>query len=292
MVCLCDLGGSLISETEVLLDKAAQAHSQGKLGDAQNLYRKVLAASPHNPDSLLMLGVIAQQEGASDLALQWIDTALKAKPDYLHALYNRCVILRALNRNDEAMKAVQKLLQIAPTFAAAWDIAGQLLREVEDFLEAEKCHKHALGLQPNNPIFLNNYSLLLTAQGNLHEAHDLASKAEKLEPSSPPILLGNILKALGYPEKALGYYARARAILPNYADTYVNEAMTYLQMGDFEKGFALWEKRPDLSDQHKGIPLWQGSRDLRPLMSIWRILASPFCGQTTESFISFYGPLF
>ena len=260
MVCARNFGGRLIPDTKVLLDKAAHAHAQGKLGEAKDLYRKILGLAPHQHDSQLMLGVIAQQEGSSDLALQWIDAAIKAKPDYLHAQYNRSVILRALGRNDDALHEVQNLLRHTPSFAAAWDLAGQILREKENFLDAEKCHKHALGLHPDNPVFLNNYGLLLMAQGKLSDAYALASRAEQLDPTAPPLLLGNILKALGYPEKALGCFIRARTILPEYPDSYVSEAIACLQMGDLEKGFALWEKRPDLSEHHKEVPLWQGQR--------------------------------
>jgi tetratricopeptide (TPR) repeat protein len=258
MVCLCPSGGRLSQDFQELKDKAAQLHAQGKLDAASGLYRDILASSPHDPDALHMLGVIAQQQGNSELALQWFDAALTSKPDFLQARHNRSVILRALGRNAEALQSIHKTLEAAPDFAAAWDIAGQILKDDGNFAEAAKCHAHATGLQPNNAQFLGNYGLLLFAEGDLAAAYKLARRAEGLDSSYPPMLLGNILRAWGHPEEAAACFAKVRALLPQPADAFASEAMARMQMGDMEEGLALWEKRPDLSPDQNKLPSWNG----------------------------------
>jgi tetratricopeptide (TPR) repeat protein len=260
VVRLCPFGGRLNQNIQELSNKAARAHAQGKLDVAAGLCREILSGEPHDPNALHMLGIIAQQEGKSELALQWVDAALTSKPNFLEARYNRSVILRALQRNAEALQSIRKALEAAPDFAAAWDMAGQILKDNGDFAEANTCYTHATGLQPNNARFLGNYGLLLFAQGNLSAAYKMARKAEALDPSYPPMLLGNILRAWGHPEEAAVCFARVRALLPHFADAYASEAMARLQMGDIEEGFALWEKRPDLSSDPSKLPFWQGQK--------------------------------
>ncbi|MFA5041001.1 MAG: tetratricopeptide repeat protein [Bdellovibrionales bacterium] len=260
MVCLCPAGGRLSSTVQARLDKAAQAHAQGKLDIASGLCCEILAAEPHEPYALHMLGIIAQQQGKSELALQWIDAALTAKPDLLSARFNRSVILRALKRNDEALQSIKKLLEAAPDFAAAWDMGGQILKDNGDLADAAICYGHALGLQPGNAHFHGNYGALLFEQGDLAAAYKETLKAEELDPNYPPLLMGNILRAWGHPEEAAACFARVRALLPHFPDAYASEAMARLQMGDMEEGLALWEKRPDLSPDTSNLPLWQGEK--------------------------------
>jgi tetratricopeptide (TPR) repeat protein len=260
MVRLRPVGGRLIQKFQARLDKAAQIHAQGKLDVAADLYREILEISPHEPNALLMLGIIAQQKGKSQLALQWFDAALTAKPDFLQARFNRSIVLRALKRDAEALQSIQKALEIAPNFAAAWDLVGQILKDDGDYAEAAKCYVRALELQPGNAHFHGNYALLLFAQGDLHTAYTLARKAETLDSSYPPMLLGNILRAWGHPEEAAACFARVRARLPHFADASASQAMALLQMGDMEEGFALWEQRPDLSSEQCELPPWQGQK--------------------------------
>lgn len=260
MVCLRIVGGGLNSDTQTRLDEAARVHANGKLDAATALYHEVLGLEPHEPNALQMLGVIAQQKGESELALRFFNAALTAKPDFLQARFNLSVVLRVVGRNDEALEALHKTLEAAPTFAEAWDLAGQLFNDKGAFADAHKCFAHALGLQPNNAHFYGNYALLLFAQGDLSEAYKAARKAESLDPTYPSILLGNILRAWGYPEEAAECFARARKSLPNFADACTSEAMARLQMGEMEQGLALWEHRPDFSSSLYAAPLWQGQK--------------------------------
>ena len=59
-----------------LLAVAQRHHQAGRLAEAETAYRKVLAIDPTNFDSLHLLGVIAQQVGRSDLAVELIGKAI------------------------------------------------------------------------------------------------------------------------------------------------------------------------------------------------------------------------
>lgn len=224
------------------------------------MYHEIIAQWPYEPQALHMLGVIAQQQGNTQLALSWIDAALTVKPDFVEARYNRSVILRALGRNDEALQSAYKALDLSPDFAPAWDMAGQVLSDQGHYEHARKAYMIAIELSPDNAQFHGNYALLLLTLDDWRDAYREARKACDLDPQYPPMVLGNILWSVGYPEKAAPYFAKARPLMPHPSEAYASEAMAHLQMGDMEEGLALYENRPDLSPELRTIPFWHGPR--------------------------------
>ena len=62
------------------INAALAHHNVGRLQEAEAIYRQVLRAEPNHPDALHLLGLIAHQAGKSDLAIELIGKAIKAKP--------------------------------------------------------------------------------------------------------------------------------------------------------------------------------------------------------------------
>ena len=67
---------------ELSIDQALQegvaAHKEGKLQDAERLYRAILQSQPHHPDANHNLGVLAVSVNKADAALPLFRTALEA----------------------------------------------------------------------------------------------------------------------------------------------------------------------------------------------------------------------
>ena len=116
-----------------------QYHQAGKLAEAESCYRKILAIDPSHFDSLHLLGVVAHQSGRSDLAADLISKAIAARDRGLDdkgigsrlnfrdrkqtigprevavALGNLSIVLMSLGRDIEALRAIQRSLQLAQT---------------------------------------------------------------------------------------------------------------------------------------------------------------------------------
>ena len=45
---------------DLLFQQALGFHEQGRLNEAENIYRQILETAPNNPDILNLLGLIAQ----------------------------------------------------------------------------------------------------------------------------------------------------------------------------------------------------------------------------------------
>lgn len=86
----------------------------------------------------------------------------------------------------------------------------------------------------------------------------MAKSIEAIDDKYPLVVLGNALKAAGYPEHAIPYFHKARELLPQVPDILVNEAMATLLIGNLERGWALWQARPDLVATATSISPWKG----------------------------------
>ena len=91
----------------------------GDLDGAIDLEHKAIAtASPRNPESVAWaytrLGIYELQQARFDRAIKATDAALAFQPDYAAALLTRGRILLALNRSDEAVRALERAM---PTHA-------------------------------------------------------------------------------------------------------------------------------------------------------------------------------
>lgn len=56
---------------DLLFQQALGFHEQGRLNEAENIYRQILETAPNNPDILNLLGLIAQQKGLHAQAVDY-----------------------------------------------------------------------------------------------------------------------------------------------------------------------------------------------------------------------------
>jgi len=71
--------------TQVTLDQAMhlalQHHQAGRLPQAEEIYRQILAQSPHYAPAMHYLGLIAHQVGRTDAAIDLIRRAIALRPN-------------------------------------------------------------------------------------------------------------------------------------------------------------------------------------------------------------------
>src|SRR6267154_874973 len=63
-----------------LFQQGLRHHQQGRLQQAEAIYRQVLAEDPTHADNLHLLGVLAHQTGRSERAVAYIGQAIKLQP--------------------------------------------------------------------------------------------------------------------------------------------------------------------------------------------------------------------
>ena len=155
----------LFPPVQNLFDQAMQHHRAGRVAEAEQLYRQILAIDPRHADSLHLLGVIAHQAGRLDIALDLIGQSIALKPNY--------AVARSLHT------------------------LGQSLQKQGKFDDAASCYERALALEPDSVEILNDLGNVSSAQGKPDEAIAFYKSALALKPDLAP-LRSNILLAMIY----------------------------------------------------------------------------------------------
>lgn len=176
------------------LDSGLEHHRQGRLAEAEVVYRKVLAGEPENPDALHMLGVIAYQTGRADLAVEMIGGALVKRPRSASCHSNLGLALNALGRAEEAVDSFRRSLELDPRVADTHSNLGNALRALHRPGEAAEQCRRAIELAPDFSGAHCNLGLALMEMGE--SANALAAFRRVLEIEPADVQCHYLVKAL------------------------------------------------------------------------------------------------
>lgn len=198
---------------QALLRQALQAHQQGRLDTADELYRQVLAIHPRQFDALHLLGVIARQRGDARQAVDLIRDALLVDPSQARAHANLGAALQDLGETQAALDSYDAALRLDPRYPLAWNNRGNALRRLQRLPEALDSYEQALGLRHDYPEAWCHRAIVLNDLGRHQDAVDSAERALQLRRDDPEALLalGNALQALDRLTPAVAAYDRALA---------------------------------------------------------------------------------
>jgi tetratricopeptide (TPR) repeat protein len=157
---------------------AIRHHQAGRLQAAAQIYRLILQAEPNHADATHLLGVIAQQEGNQEVAVEYIGRAIGLKGDAAVFHHNLGEAYRAMGRTAEAVACYRRALELKPDYAEADNNMGNALEEIGDLRSAEDCFRAAL--QHNSRFVAAHYNLAELLGGTLPEK-DLAAQRRLLE---------------------------------------------------------------------------------------------------------------
>jgi len=115
-------------------------------------------------------------------AIASYDKALKIKPDYHEAWYNRGNSLANLGRKVEAIASFDKAIEIKPDYHEAWYNRGNSLENLGRKVEAIASYDKALEIKPDNHEAWYNRGVALAYLGRYKEAIASYDKALKIKP--------------------------------------------------------------------------------------------------------------
>ena len=176
-----------------LLLKGLALHRQGKLGDAKQIYERILQKQSNHFDALQLLGSIYNQIKLPEMSLKYFNKALKINKTNPAVYNNRGNAFQALNRFGDALKSYEEALKLKPDYAEAHNNLGKTLQELERFEDALKSYEEALKLNPDYAEATWNKSLLLILIGDyldgwmLYESRLEKEDTKKDYPSYPQI---------------------------------------------------------------------------------------------------------
>jgi tetratricopeptide (TPR) repeat protein len=247
---------------EVQFQNGARLHAAGRLHEAEQVYRQVLAAAPNHADSLHLLGVVALQSGHPQPALTYIDQAIALRPTTAAYHVNRANALLALRQIDAAIAAAREALRLKRSSAEAHMTLGHALSDAGQLDAAIAAYQEALRLQPGMVDAQIGLALTLRLADRLEDAAAALQRGVDRAPADMHARsnLGGVLKELGRLDEAEAQYRAALSRHPQDALLHFNLAMVLLLKGDFAAGWQEYRWRPArLQLPPLSQPEWDGA---------------------------------
>ena len=211
---------------EQTLQQGVAAHKEGKLQEAERLYRAILQAQPKHPEAHNNLGVTLADLGRMEDAVTSHKKAIALKSDYAEAHFNLGFTLKELVRLEEAEESYRQAIALKLDFAEVHFNLGNTLQELGRLEEAEASFRQAIALKSDYAEAHDNLGVTLQALGKLEDAEVCYKKYISLEPGKIPAVVsrGSTLFNQGEFERALSVFdsyntreSRARALESLYA---------------------------------------------------------------------------
>jgi tetratricopeptide (TPR) repeat protein len=263
--------------------RAALAHQQaGRLKEAEEILRAVLAAEPAQPNALNYYGVLCMTTGRFDEAIDFLNRAVAAEPDdtspifnLANALYRKGDVDAALIRYREVAERRPGYAEVFVNMAAAYYDAGQIADSIAasraaiklrpvlvpahmnlgrallaagDIEEAIETFRGVILRQPDSAEAHANLATALHRAQRLSDAQDEAQLALRLDPNLAAgySTLGTIRRERGDYQAAVLAFKRAIELRPDDARAHVNLGNALLELDRFEEAEAAIRKAATL----------------------------------------------
>lgn len=174
-----------------------KCQNAGRLAEAEEIYRSVLAIVPEQTDALLLLGHVLKQQNKIEEAVAVFGRLVALAPQDPVARFSLATVLLAQRRLAEAAQAFRETLRLKPDMLAALSDLADILTVMGSTDEAEECHLRILQLTPNSEEAHFKYGNFLVSLGRIDEA--IAGLRRALE-INPELMCAhsNLLFALNY----------------------------------------------------------------------------------------------
>jgi len=238
-----------------LFAEAINHHKAGRVGEAERLYREILALKPDHADVLYLLGGIALQAGSPPSAVELLERAIKANPGNGSFYTTLGEAYRQSKRLNEALAAFERSTALDPKNAAAHYHKGLVLIAIGRKTEAADAYERAVALDPKNPQALNNLGATLNELGRYADSLEIFTRALALAPDDPMILanLGHAQTMVGDGEKAVETLLRATRVLPTNPAAWGNLGNAYRRLGKADEAIEAYQRAVALAPQQVNL---------------------------------------
>jgi tetratricopeptide (TPR) repeat protein len=137
------------------LDRALQLHQAGNFRQAEAIYRQVLQQWPGQPDALNLLGVMANQVGRPEVAIDLIGQALAKLPNEPDFHGNLAAAYEAVGRVADAVRHFRDAIRLNPRAVNYHVFLSEALQQQGCLDEALTHVRGALRLNPDSALAYN-----------------------------------------------------------------------------------------------------------------------------------------
>ncbi|MEE2526220.1 tetratricopeptide repeat protein [Hyphobacterium sp. HN65] len=207
----------------------------GRLSLALEFYQRSYEKDPNSPDIYQSLSMVAWKLDMLPAAEKFLRVFLQMIPGNVDGTINLAGVLRDQGKYSDAIDILRNAIYVHAEHHDLWNALGTVLIESGDPVQAATFYQESLRLKPD----------FGRAWNNLAYAHDLVGEMEQS------------IEAF---DKAIDYAAHAK----DTATMRHGRALSYLGLGDLERGWAEYDVRldPNYKDAtlfEIGLPRWDGT---------------------------------
>ncbi len=192
-------------------------HRQGRLDDAEALYRLLLKALPDDANLVHFFGVLLYQRQRVDEAVAQVRRSIALDPKVASWHNNFGNMLLVQQQPGDAAAAYQRCLALEPGNVEVRNNLGCLLRQNGQLQEAEVVLREAISRAPEFGDAFANLAVVLAQRGRIDEAMAAGVRAIELNPDDPRSrrVLGALYARCGRRDMAAQLFAGWLALCPD-----------------------------------------------------------------------------
>ena len=264
-------------KTQRLLTRAKKLAKKGQIDQAQKIYSSILKSFPNNQEAKKDLPILGQRKERNPTQGQ-LDEVIYLysnnkfqetidKIEDLNKNFNNAPLLfnilgacyKAVNKIDNAIKSLEKAIDINPEYDEALFNLGVIYQEIGQINAAINSYKKAIRVNNSYVNAHNNLGLILLKNEQFDAAIDHFEWAISFNPNFAEAHnnLGATLLALGQIDAAVESYNMAVKIKPDYPQALNNQAIGLIRLGENDAAIDSLEKaltlRPDYASAHHNL---------------------------------------
>nr|WP_320011865.1 tetratricopeptide repeat protein [uncultured Desulfobulbus sp.] len=186
---------------------------QDDLGQVRRLLKNAIEqGTMHNSELYIMLAALYQFEERDELSKKVLRQGMRAYPRDVSIRYEYGLLLENEGNHERAMEVMQEVIKIKPDHAAALNFIGYSWAEANQNLEQALGYiLRAIQLNPDNGFIYDSLGWVYYRLGAFDKAIDALKKALELTPEDAPIHehIGDVYQEGGQIKNALQAYSNA-----------------------------------------------------------------------------------
>jgi len=165
-----------LSKYEEIIKSGNSYRDQGKLSEAEVVYKKVIKLNPENDAGYVELGTSYRKQGRFSEAEESFEKAIELNPKNDSAYTELGTIYRNRKKYSEAERVFKKAIEFNPQNYIAYAGIGDAYRAQGKYTKAEEAFKKAIELNPQNYIAYAWIGHCYREQGKYSEAEESYKK--------------------------------------------------------------------------------------------------------------------
>ena len=224
---------------------AFSLHNEGKLEEAEKLYKEFLNENPEQPDVSNLLGLIYLQTKQLDKAEKYFEIAIKGFP-CAEFYQNLGLVFFNQKLYEKAMDCFSKAIEFEPNNVDFIRNFAKMAKKTGQTQKAIEFYEKSLKIEPQDEVGLNNLGLLYEKLHDYKTAKVCYQKSLKVTKNFEALHnLGILYRTERNFDESIKCLKEALKLKPQNQETMISLGISHLAKKEIKKGYEILSKCPN-----------------------------------------------